>query len=349
MATRNKTIVISDIHISNGAAYSWFLPPYPGCLTALLNQVAADPEVAELVLMGDVFDLWLYPVDVVPWSVAQILAANPAVTTAFQACVASLPAVYYMLGNHDMEVTTADLAPLGSGGKSVRMVTPEWYNGKYGNARHLEHGNAADVFNAPDTSGDTIGGYPLGFFITRLVASASNQGTLWSELQKLLQQIFGDHKTLKAMPHAELDAKLSTVVGVIIKLLAALGGVSETAQIRFREPDLDKKYTVGDIQNYYGSLFLTWFLRYPNPKQFISALLAGFLSDGLNWYGQLLLAQKPAPQFVALGHTHHALVEGAYDNDGCWCIPGSLGHGDASPYYLSITGQTPALIPWPCS
>jgi UDP-2,3-diacylglucosamine pyrophosphatase LpxH len=349
MATPNKTIVISDLHISNGAAYSWFLPPYPDCLAAMLSQVAKDPEVEQLVIMGDMFDLWLYPINIVPWSVAQILDDNPGITQALRACVANLPAVYYMLGNHDMQVTASDLTPLENGGKSVRLVPPEWYNGKYGNARHLEHGNAADVFNAPDNSGDTIGGYPLGFFITRLVASASNQGTLWHELQQLLENIFGDHKSLMALSHERLDAKLSMVVGTIIKLLAMLAGVPENTPIRFREPQLDNKYTVGDIQNYYGSLFLTWFLRYPNPKEFFSALLAGFLSDGLNWYGNILLAQKPTPQFVALGHTHHALTEGSYDNDGCWCIPGSLGHGDATPYYLSIVGETPTLNSWPCT
>ena len=73
MAPQQKTIVISDLHISNGAEYSWFVPPYPDSLTRLLNQIAKDPEVGELILLGDVFDLWLYPIDVVPWTVDRII------------------------------------------------------------------------------------------------------------------------------------------------------------------------------------------------------------------------------------------------------------------------------------
>jgi len=40
---------------------------------------------------------------------------------AIQACVAKLPVVYYMNGNHDMGVQQADLAQLGSGGKQIPM------------------------------------------------------------------------------------------------------------------------------------------------------------------------------------------------------------------------------------
>jgi UDP-2,3-diacylglucosamine pyrophosphatase LpxH len=136
-----KTIVISDIHMSNGAGYSWFLPPYPAELTAMLNRTGNDSSVEELVLLGDVFDLWLYPLDATPWTVSQILAANRPVTKALRQCVRKIPNVYYMNGNHDMKVVPSDLQPLSSGGKNIQMVTPDWYNAKYQNQRHLEHGH----------------------------------------------------------------------------------------------------------------------------------------------------------------------------------------------------------------
>jgi len=39
---------MSDIHIGNGASYSWFQGPYVTYATTMFNRVAADPSVAEL-------------------------------------------------------------------------------------------------------------------------------------------------------------------------------------------------------------------------------------------------------------------------------------------------------------
>ena len=40
-----KTIVISDIHMSNGADYSWFRLSCPVDLTAMLNKISQDSNV----------------------------------------------------------------------------------------------------------------------------------------------------------------------------------------------------------------------------------------------------------------------------------------------------------------
>lgn len=345
MAARQKTTVVSDIHISNGANYSWFLPPCPERFTAMLNKVANDADVAELILLGDLFDLWVYPVDVVPWSVSKIAAANPSVTTALQQCVKNIPNVYYMIGNHDMEVVASDLQPFSIGGRYIQLITPDWYNGKYQNVRHLEHGNAVDMFNAPDDAPDTIGGYPLGFFITRLVATAADQPALWQGLTNLVQS---HGATYKAMGPATVEVPSigSFFVESIITFLQLNAKVGDDTPIRFREPELDNKYTVGDVKTHYGSLFITWLKRYPNPEEFVDSMLTGLLPDGLNWYARNLLSVQTPPKVIAMGHTHHALVQGGYDNDGCWCIEGSLGHADPNPYYVEIIGDTATLIPW---
>lgn len=344
MTVPQKTIVLSDTHISNGAGYSWFLPPYPRYLTAMLNHTANDPSITELVLLGDVFDLWLYPLNVVPSTVAQILAANPNITMALQQCVQNIPNVYYITGNHDMEVKAGDLVQLGAGGKIIQLVTPEWYNEKYQNKRHLEHGNAVDMFNAPDNAGDTIGRYPLGFFITRLVATAQNQSAVWHELIALIQKFHGIHKTLG--PEAiGVPSMGSLLVEIIITLLEKLAGVQDSTRIRFSEPALDNQYTVGNIKNHYGSLYNTWFSKYPDIEEFLSAMLAGLVSDGLDWYAKKLLSGNAPPKVVVMGHTHHAESSSGYDNDGCWCAS-SLGTGGTIPNYVVIVGETATLVPW---
>lgn len=338
-----KTIVLSDIHISNGAGYSWFRPPYPEYLTAMLNSTANDRSITELVLLGDVFDLWLYPINIVPSTIAQILNANPGITEALQQCVQNIPNVYYMTGNHDMKVKAGDLVQLGD----IQLVTPEWYNKQHQNETHLEHGNAADMFNAPDNANDTIGGYPLGFFITRLVATAKNQGAVWDELKALIQY-FGDIQMALGPEAIGVSSMGTSLVEAIITLLEKLAKVQDSTPIRFSEPALDKKkYTVGDIKKHYGSLCNTWFRKYyPHIEEFVRAMLVGFFPNGLDWYAKKLLSGNAPPKVVVMGHTHHAESLNGYYNDGCWCIPGSLGHGDATPNYVVIEKGTAKLVPF---
>jgi UDP-2,3-diacylglucosamine pyrophosphatase LpxH len=245
---RDATIVLSDIHIANGQKYSWFLPPYPDQLVQMLNQVAADPSVAEVVLLGDLLDLWLYPVDVVPWTAAQIVEANPGVSTAIRNVVANVPVVYFMNGNHDLELSAADLQAFDSGGKSIQMTTSATYNAMYGNQRHLEHGHAVDMFNAPDPSSDTIVGYPFGYFVTRLVATSANQSLVWALLQKLLQAIGQTHLAFAPMA-ARAPLSGSFLIIAMVDLLEKLAEVNDDTPIRFQESTLDGQITVGDLRN----------------------------------------------------------------------------------------------------
>ncbi len=161
-ANTAKTTVISDVHMSNGKPYTWFHGPNSENLTNMLNFIANDSSVGELVLLGDLFDLWLYPVDEIPWTVEQIIEANPTVTKALQQCVEKIPNVYYMNGNHDMAVAPDDLKLLNSGHNNIQCIITEDYR-KQHRSRHLEHGHLVDMFNSPDNSGDTIGGYPMGY------------------------------------------------------------------------------------------------------------------------------------------------------------------------------------------
>lgn len=345
-----KTIVVSNVHMSDGAAYSWFLTPAPERLVLMLKSVAEDPDVAELVLLGDIFDLWLYPLEVVPWSVQQIATApvNQPVTQALQKCVEKLPNVYFIHGNHDMDATAADLQVLSCGGKDVHPVTPEEYSAKYADHRRLEHGHAADMFNAPCDPADALEGYPLGYFITRLVASAVKQADAWHNLRVVLPGF--QERRAAAVFAAPADLRLTGPIGselvkLIIGLLARHAGVNDTTPIRFADPRIDKKYTVGDIKNHYGSLYGTWLRRYPNPIDFLHTLLGSFVSNGLDWYAKKLLSNSHGLRLVVMGHTHHVESETPYDNDGCWCLSGAAGQ-PGGPSYVEIVDDTASLVYW---
>jgi len=344
-----KTIVVSDVHVSNGASYSWFLPPCNTMFTAALNKFANDSTITELVLLGDLVDTWLYPINVVPSTVAQIASLNPAVTAALQSCVANIPNVYFLNGNHDLEVTQNDLQPFNSGAKQIQLVKPGWYNAQHPGWR-LEHGNAPDMFNAPDPSPDTLAGFPLGYYITRLVATAENQSILWKILQKIIEYFGSAHKVAARLRTAPIAAAVSDdenlFVTLLINALEVAARVDDGFKIRFSDPAIDNKYTVGDIKKHYQSLYNTWAQKYPNPDQFISCMLTGFLQNGLDWYAKIILAESTPPKVLVMGHTHYAETEGAYLNDGCWCIASALGHSDPTPSYVQIVGNTATVIPW---
>jgi predicted phosphodiesterase len=350
MAAGAKTIVISDVHMSNGAKYSWFLPPSPGNVTAMLNNFRDDGSVEELVILGDLFDLWLYPLNVVPSTISQIIQANLLITEALRRCVQNIPNMYYIAGNHDMGVQQDDLRPFDYDGKRITLILPEDYNAnpKYQNLRHFEHGHAVDMFNAPDDSGDTIGGYPLGYFITRLIATAEDQSAVWQALKGLIEGHAATHKAMGPAAFA-IPSLGSYLVETIITLLEKLAQVHDNTPIRFSEPGLDERFTVGDIKNHYGSLSIRWLAQY--LTEFPERMLVGFRSNGLNWYANKLLCENRALKVMLMGHTHHAepavAPQGSrYFNDGCWCIPGALGHGDPTPSYVEIIGDSAKVIPW---
>jgi UDP-2,3-diacylglucosamine pyrophosphatase LpxH len=343
MATEPKTVVLSDIHVSNGAKYSWFLPSNASDLIKMFEKALGDSSVTELVLLGDVFDLWLYPVNVVPWTVSQIVQANPEVTKALRDCVQEKQNVYYISGNHDMGVSDGDLQPFGSGDKQIQVVSPKWYSDKYGGVRYLEHGHAADMFNAPDDSNDTIGGYPLGYFITRLTATAEDQSIVWQKLKELYQAL-GTIHVATAPEKIALPSTGILMVRAIIGLLEQLAQVDDSEPIRFSESALDNKFTVGDIKVHYGSLYDRWRLRYPDFEEFLRTMFVSVDSNGLDWHAKKLLSENAARKFVLMGHTHHSVSEEKYKNDGCWCIPSALGHSDARPSYVEIVGNKVELI-----
>jgi hypothetical protein len=99
----SKTLIISDCHISNGATYSWFHAEEQSLLTGWVAAATNDAEVSEIVLLGDFFDLWLYPINQTPWPVAQIVTKNPDAA----AVVAALGCIVYEVVNRPDQRRTA--------------------------------------------------------------------------------------------------------------------------------------------------------------------------------------------------------------------------------------------------
>ncbi len=294
--TTQRIAVVSDIHMSDGKDWSWFRKvggkDYPDYITRQFRSFADDTNITELVLLGDVFDLWLYPIDVVPLEVSQIFGNWPNVFAALSEVVEKKP-VYYLNGNHDMFADPAEVTKL----CGVTYKTPDEYQSDHSNRLRVEHGHAADMFNARDDSGDTIGNYPLGFFITRIVASGKEPTGWRSELSKILKKHHDRYLTTSNSSEGK------DLVIAIIDLLSDIFDVDQHKLIRFSEPSLDKKYTLTDVKDHYHSLLERFAEKYPSHVE--DSMLVSVNPYGLDWYAPLVRAEKGVPLAV-FGHTHCA-------------------------------------------
>ena len=78
---RRHLVVLSDVHLGTDAPTAWFQPAVHGPpLARILRWVVREAaSIRELILLGDVVDLWTYPAEVVPPTFADIVAAHPEV------------------------------------------------------------------------------------------------------------------------------------------------------------------------------------------------------------------------------------------------------------------------------
>ena len=111
-----RRIYISDIHMNAGKgfqatkgkhSYEWLGPDEAKRFAAFLNKINDPSTVQEVIIIGDLLDDWVYPVDVVPPSLESIVKApiNKEIVNALKKLAKNKKiAVLYLPGNHDMGV-----------------------------------------------------------------------------------------------------------------------------------------------------------------------------------------------------------------------------------------------------
>ncbi len=190
-AAGTKKIFISDIHLGDARSfagtypYGWFRTNIPHLASFLTEQFNA-PDVAEVVILGDLFDEWVVPTGEEALNSFQAICDNPANSGVMGALrqLAARGILTYLPGNHDMALSTAELAGTQ---KFIEDAFPGISyssdpNLPHGVYRHgklvAEHGNRYALFNASDTWTNPPSFLPLGYFLSRLVAyKVSQTGT----------------------------------------------------------------------------------------------------------------------------------------------------------------------------
>ena len=181
-STRNKIVVISDIHIGVNDEYAENVANRP-ILIDFLKRLQSTKDVRELVIDGDFLDEWFLPVDYPSYTDVQqfykdVIANNQGVIDELNKVADSGIKLVYIPGNHDM--TQGDAVLQEAIPKIVQIRDTKGLGTYYTGDRNeiaIEHGHRYDVFSAPDTvtnaelvgNNDTM--LPAGYFYARYAAT----------------------------------------------------------------------------------------------------------------------------------------------------------------------------------
>lgn len=324
------TIFISDTHVGPGLrpnpndpklhSWEWVTPSDRARLAAFLQwlnpkgSVAAPgvprPAVDELVLLGDIFDNWIVPHDIKPPTMLELMRSqNASPIVAALRSLSQAINVIFVPGNHDMTVTgevlAAVLPDVTFGGAAANK--PFFSNGRL----RGEHGNGPALFNSPDPLRPD--GLPLGYFISRLVATADrNTGSHTPSTSAIIHElghILGKEKIAQGV----LDA------------VADKAGVSLDTQILMPD-DLwgGQSVSVGQIRTMYAALAeefekrngaIATAMSIPAEMEQLEVVADAMLLHG--GLGAIVMGHSHGP--MAKQYEIPFLGRAAYVNSGCWC------------------------------
>lgn len=324
-----KRVFVSDIHINEGRShanakksnskkgkakkhpYEWLGKKEVKRFAEFLAYMNQQDDISEFILLGDALDDWVYPVDEVPPSLEDILAApiNEPIMKQFK-IMSKNKRVVYLPGNHDMgmtaEILHRHLPDMAFGGSAMR-------DSVYRTSRlRAEHGSAHAMFNAPMPPSYDGARLPLGYYISRVVAfrereTGNKDRHYWAHA---IEQLF------KYGPQ--------TLASYVFEVVLSEAGLSGDTEIIMPEAAGQKRsITAAEVTERYRNLYEQW-EKLHGPGQAFKAILAevgqlGILADGL--------CQQSDTNIVIFGHSHDWKLdkdswfvdERLYANCGTWC------------------------------
>jgi UDP-2,3-diacylglucosamine pyrophosphatase LpxH len=277
---------------------SWYRPSrHEARLLAFLDQsiLKQSIRIKDLVLLGDIFNTWVWPANDAPPSYSEIFKANKHILAKFEAIIAAGINVFFINGNHDFDLTPEAIQAEVSGIQPVKCYRSGLI--------YAEHGNQYDIYNKPDFISDPASGRPIGHFITRLMTSCGDSEFNLLDLPGTIDDI--------------LEAALTpqNIFSTIIEALAERAGMSGDDEILL--PDA-KRITINDLKERYKKLNGVY-----NLNELINDLYQRRYLHG----PADRLCQKHDYHVVVFGHTHNALIDKdfflfkdrIYANTGSFC------------------------------
>lgn len=301
---KSKRFFVSDVHLSSQLRYdagdAWFRPNKHKArlVNFLKNEILAKAAgIKDLILLGDLFDNWVCPADVIPPTYKQIFAANKDIIDVLKKISNKQIGLFYINGNHDFDLTADEIQKV-----IPKVIVVRSYLGA--GRTHAEHGHLHTLFNVMDYRSDPAFGRPIGYFISRLVASIGGHGIadVLRHLDDILEAVFTPQ----------------TLASSIIEALAERAGMKGDAKIIM--PKGESPISIDEVKDKYKDLnsHFGFFEAAERVSRDIGGL--GGAADKLS--------KKMAYNVVLFGHTHKAMLDKdwvfvedrIYANTGAWCI-----------------------------
>jgi len=330
-----KRIFISDIHLGDDVRYRDPVPErrarfFPSehrdrLLNFLDKQIIAEKNnVKDLVLLGDVFDTWVCPFDELPPTYDTIFASqeNKPILDSFRRIAASNINLYYVHGNHDYDLTEAQLQTEIPG----IITKTEGYEDEE-LSLFAEHGHRFTLFNM--SYPEVADGLPIGYPITRLAEHLGGYVRGFKDLIGYMDEVF------------------DLVTGDTNIFEAIIEGLAERADAEQIIMSGQETISVDKVKSLYKNL-----PYHDQPLKVVRKLA----SEGdLEKFGDRLSEQQ-GYKVVVLGHTHTAKIDKdslfvkdrVYVNSGNWCgkeahcvvvEPGTNGKTAASLLAIDAAGK----------
>jgi len=313
---RSKRIFISDIHMGTEESvkkkYGWFWTKKAELLGKFLTQIANDNTVAELIIVGDLFDGWVVPYDTSPLTqnsnqfetIANACQNQPVIQGLKQLIATEGITVSYVPGNHDMLIQSGELLKILPGINAIIDPNVTGVGIYRSGAVHAEHGSCYDLFNAPDTY-DTLQGathhLPIGFFVARSQA----------------QGVVNGHPVSKAGFYNEIGALWDTWNRndpLVTNVYDAIAELSKTANQTIVMDGLDgidmNVDNTQEVTDSYGNVFDEWD---QNMVDYVSSTIAVIGSTGMLRPAALIKYYSLCSNNIAIfGHTHKAEIKSGW-------------------------------------
>jgi predicted phosphodiesterase len=311
-------VALSDVHIGNGTPTCWYQSRvHDPRLSAVFAWILAQRDsIREVVLLGDIFELWTYPPSMQPPSMGEIIRANPRMLGPggpLAAVVRAFPnQVRLLLGNHDGTLTRADIDELNGSlggnlsrgerielvGAGTRLVT-----GASGKRTVFTHGHHSCMFNAPDgrSKWDTI---PIGHFVTRAISYQLSR-TLPPGHTAADTSNSGNPTGVDLSGVVKAWNRRDDLAAFLIEYICKVTGMPRTMPIVMPG---GKRATAQEAARVFAGLFTLWLGRLGRPMDALRAANADWGGgDDLAFFAQRL-AMQTASDLAVMGHTHSAVA-----------------------------------------
>jgi len=270
--------------------YDWFDTEEADNFARFLASLNNDASIHEVILLGDIMDDWVYPVDVQPPHYQQIVSAAHIVPIMENLWTLSENRpVVYVRGNHDMSITDDELSDFRAT-FFPDIVFRDFYETADG--IYAEHGHKYVMYNAPDPNPENT--LPLGHYISRLAATIEarkgtrcRQSEVTKDLFPVGKAVANTH-TLAGDPLVDLP--LSYLAG-------QLDGVNDATPIVTVDGG---SITLGEVREMYENLSHEWAEEHGalDPLHSIWMEAEGF------WGLVQQIAIEKNKKVIIFGHTH---------------------------------------------